>query len=135
MGINDTFVEQAHWLKEQLEQEILTFTLNEEKDTIATVWIKDDRVAEKLRRMAGILEDLFGAYTCGPASTVSFFNPVHQSFGFWNQELLDYAKRVLPLPEGLRPGPIIYYPSLTGEQWERVARIYNKRVEDLPRYQ
>jgi hypothetical protein len=106
----------------------MTFTLNEQYDTLATVWIKDDP-DDHIMRVGEILQTLFGAYLSGPMS--NYANPAYQSFGFWNQALLSHARRVFPLPDGLQPGRPIYLSPLTEEQWQSAERSYNKKPEDF----
>ena len=126
-----TWEEQAHWLQIHLSE--MRFKLNAVTTTIFTVWIDRDPDAEKITRLTALLGQLFGAYACGPASTWSAAPP-HTSFGFWNQELLDNARRVFPLPDGLQPGPIIFLNPLSAAEWQRVERAYNKQPEELPRH-
>ena len=108
-------------------------SLNPVAATIFTVWIDHDPDAEKITRLTALLGQLFGAYACGPAATWSAAPP-HASFGFWNQELLDNARRVFPLPDGLQPGPIIFLNPLSAAEWQRVEQAYNKQPEELPRH-
>jgi hypothetical protein len=125
-----TWEEHAYFLKAHAWE--MRFTLNLNYSTIATVWIEDDPEGDKIMQIGEILSTLFGAYLCGPMSNYAYpGRPAHQSFGFWNQELLENAIRIFPLPSGFEPGRPVYLGGIP--DWSRLERAYNKRVEDLPR--
>ncbi len=127
-----TWYEMARWLREELTG--MHFTLSPERETICTVWFESDPESEKPHLMEKVLRDLFGSYTCGPMSNVHWDGHLtHVSFGFWNSALIENARRIFSLPEGLRSAPIIYLgPQPTAEEWERLRIVYDKQPHELP---
>lgn len=99
--------DQAIWLHQQLPG--MEFKVNNQHNTICTVWIDDDPNSDKFLRMGEILEKLFNAYMTGPMANWQDANhKVHLSFGFRSANLIEHARRVLPLPNDLQPGDPIY---------------------------
>ena len=128
-----SWAEAALWLHEQLPA--MRFTLNEQYATICTVWIDSDSGNDDVMIVGELLSDFFGAYLCGPMSNYALpGRPAHQSFGFWNQALLENAKRVFPLPEHIQPGPMVMLHSISNHLSRGLERAYNKLPSDLPSY-
>lgn len=102
MDTHYSYDEQMRWLHEHLPD--MHFVSNATDVTICAVYMHNDPQGEKWLRMNAILPDCFGGTLVGPSSNWSGSDgamPTYQSFTFRTRDLLDEARRVLPLPEGM----------------------------------
>ena len=122
--------QEALWIRQHLPK--MRFTLDS-VPTIFTVWVEQYDEAETLRRISNIMKELFGAYLTGPCSTLSVRGQAaHQSFGFWNGQLIENARRVFPLPSGLQPGLLLLIgPQLSSAEWDRLRLAYDRQPGEL----
>jgi hypothetical protein len=74
--------------------------------TIVKVSFAGDIDHKKLWMFEKMMREFYGAYATGPIST--FLRPGFMSFGFKDQEALNFAREELGLPDELQPGSPIF---------------------------